>query len=460
MKRTLLSTLIIAGFMGTAHAENLLDVYKLAQQKDPQILQAKATLDSAQEKIPQARADLLPQLALVGTTDYTRNVNTNRNDGGNAGSNGTQQNAQGSLTLSQQLFHWDSWLNLGIAEKEVTQAGVTYAEAKQDLITRTTKAYFDVLSAKDSLEFAEANLEAVQRTLEQTEQRYKVGLSAITDVEESKASRDQAVADKIVAQNNLDNSYEELRKITGTTIDNLDVLNTKQFSPSMPRLGVTQWLKVANDKNLSVNSDRIAQSIAKQQISVNQAGHLPTLDMTGSLSSNHYDNHADFNSTDATGRQDQGTIGLSLNIPLYSGGATSSLVRQAQADYVNSSQQLEQSYRAMVSDINSGYNNVRADISKIKAYQQSVLSNQSALDATKAGYEVGTRTIVDVLDSVQSLYQAKENLSSARFAYINDYLALKAAAGTLSEEDVVLINNGLQQVTAPATKNAAKTTSK
>ena len=307
---------------------------------------------------------------------------------------------------------------------------------------RTAQAYFSVLAAQDSLEYSLSNEKALQRQLDETQQRFDVGMTAITDVQEAKAVHDLAVADTINAQNTLANSYEALRQLTGTEHRYLDVLNIERFSPGQMTQSAEQWLKQAQDHSLALNQLRIAKDVAKQQIDLAKAGHLPTLDLKLGANSDYTDYEKNTTSKQ-DGTVNEGTIGLQFNLPLYSGGATQSQVKQAQFNYVAASESLEKTYRSMQADLYKNYNNVFASIGTIKAYQQSVISADSALTATQAGYQVGTRTIVDVLNSTTKLYFAKQKLSDARYNYILNTLQLKQTAGTLSEQDLLDINNGL-----------------
>ncbi len=437
MKRTLLSVMVLLGVSAGAHAENLLDIYQQAQIKDPQLLQSKAVRDQAFEKINESRAALLPQINLGAGLNYLQNKND------------TQSNnkASGSLSLDQSIYRRSNWVNLDLTEKGATQSDVAYNLEVQNLMVRSATAYFNVLKAMDTLEFVRANKVAVERQLEQTQQRFEVGLTAITDVHEAEASRDQALADEINAENDLANSYEALRELTGIDHRNLDVLNTDRFSPQKTAFGSDKWLELALDKNLQLHSARITKDIAKEQIDLAKTGHEPTLDLGAGLQTSNTDYKLD---SISGGNDNQANIGLTFKLPIYSGGATSSKVKQAQYNYVAASELLEKNFRSVQSTVRSSYNNVNASIGSVRAYSQSVISADSALKATEAGYEVGTRTIVDVLDSTRKLYDAKQKLSAARYNYILNILSLKQAAGVLEAQDLVEVNQGLMPATAKA----------
>ncbi|MGL4932808.1 MAG: TolC family protein, partial [Aeromonas sp.] len=229
-------------------------------------------------------------------------------------------------------------------------------------------------------------------------------------------------------------------------------LNTERFSPQTTAFGSDKWLELAIDKNLQLHSARIGKDIAKEQIDLAKTGHEPTLDLGAGLSTSTSDYKNEIAGRDSD--NSQGNIGLTFKLPIYSGGATSSQVKQSQFNYVAASELLEKNFRSVQSTVRSSYNNVNASIGSVRAYSQSVVSADSALKATEAGYEVGTRTIVDVLDATRKLYDAKQKLSAARYNYILNILSLKQAAGVLEQQDLVEINQGLMPVTAKANSKA------
>lgn len=433
MKKSLLSVLILLSLSPLAHAESLLDIYHQAQEKDPQLQETQAQRNAAFEKINEADAAKLPQIGLSANSGYQK---TNRDD------QQTARTAGVGLSLTQALFRESIWMNSDITSKQAMSSDVALNIEKQGLMLRTAQAYFSVLAAQDSLEYTNANEKALQRQLDETQQRFDVGMTAITDVQEAKAAHDLAVADSINAQNTLANSFESLRQLTGNEHRILDVLNTGRFSPGPMAQSADQWLKDAQDHSLTLNQLRISKDVAKQQIDLAKAGHMPTLDLKLGANSNYTDYKMNTTARE-DGTLNEGTIGLQFNLPLYSGGATQSQVKQAQFNYVAASENLEKTYRSMQADLYKNYNNVFASLGTIKAYQQSVVSADSALTATQAGYQVGTRTIVDVLNATSKLYSAKQKLSDARYNYILSTLQLKQTAGTLSEQDLLDINQGL-----------------
>lgn len=445
MKRTL-STLIIAIAStitsANAQADDLLTVYQQALLNDTVVLKAQAQYEIVKEDIELSRATLLPQLNAYG--NYTDGEYDTYNPPMTGLPNGSVTSTEYDsftygATLNMELYHHDSWLSLDIAKKSAHQSDLLYQAAKQDLIVRVTQAYFAVLSAKDDLVFAQAEKAAIARQLEQTQQRFSVGLTAITDVHEAQAQFDSAVTEEIRSENAIYNAEEELRVITNTYPRNIYILNTDRFSTTTPNPNsADEWQKAAEAKSIDLMAAKVGIDISKQAIDAAKAGHYPTLDFS-----------ADYNSSEveASGINapsvDDYSAGITLSVPIYSGGAIESSVRQAQSRFVLASQNLMQTHRAVVRTTRNAYNTVVATISGIKAFEQSVLSATKALEATEAGFEVGTRTIVDVLDSTRNLYNAKRNLSSTRYSYIQNVLLLKRAGGTITDEDITAINSGL-----------------
>jgi outer membrane protein len=438
MKKTI-SALIIGLICATnttlVNAEDLLSVYKQAQKNDPTVLNSKAIYNASKEGIVQARSALLPGLS--------GSAGLSKRKGGLEGNTTSKSDTMSyGLTLSMDLYKHSSWLRLDNAKKSAHQSDVSYQAAKQDLIVRVTTAYFDVLSAKDDLDFAKAEKAAIERQLEQTKQRYSVGLTAVTDVHEAQAQYDNAVTSEIRAENSVFTAEEALRVITNIYPRDLSVLNTERFSTSRPVPdSANEWQQTAEAKNLELIAQKIAVDVAKENINIATSGHYPTLSLSGSYNSSDTDNLL----SNSSAETDSQSIGITLSVPIYSGGATSSGVRQAQSNYVAASQDLEQTHRNIVRNTRNAYNTVIAAVSAIKALEQSVVSAESALKATEAGFEVGTRTIVDVLDSTRNLYNAKRNLSSTRYNYVQSVLSLKRAAGTITEQDLMNINQGLSE---------------
>ncbi len=420
-----------------AFSDDLASVYQQALLNDPVVLKAQAEYMVVQEDVSASRSALLPQINATGnytvaqsevSPSITRDTNT----------------VGFGASLNMQIYHHDTWLRLSTAKKSAHQSDLNYQIAKQNLIVRVTEAYFALLSAKDDLGFAQAEKKAIARQLEQTKQRFSVGLTAITDVHEAQAQYDKAVTEEIRSENAIYNAEENLRVITNYYPRNISVLNTESFSTTAPvPNSADDWQKTAVAKSLDLISAKIGIDLAKDAIQISRSGHYPTLDFGARYNS--ADTETEINNIKSAddGALDNYSVGVTLNVPIYAGGAVSTSVRKAQNRFVSASQDLSLVYRDVVRKTRNSYNTVIASISGIKALEQSVLSAEKALEATEAGFEVGTRTIVDVLDSTRNLYNAKRNLSSTRYGYIQNVLVLKRAGGTITEEDITMINQGL-----------------
>lgn len=423
----------LTGFSAMSQAENLLQVYQQARISNPDLRKSAADRDAAFEKINEARSPLLPQLGLGADYTYTSGFRDYKDQNSNVTS--------GSLQLTQVLFDMSKWRALTLQEKNAGIQDVTYQTDQQTLILNTATAYFKVLAAIDTLSFTEAQKQAIYRQLDQTTQRFNVGLVAITDVQNARSQYDAVLANEVTARNSLDNAVEELRQVTGNYYPELASLNVDGFKTTKPS-AVNALLKEAENRNLSLLQARLSQDLAREQIRQAQDGHLPTLNLNASsgVSNNRYSGSKSLAQDADVG---QNKIGLSFSLPLYQGGMVNSQVKQAQYNFVGASEQLESAHRSVVQTVRSSFNNVNASISSINAYKQAVVSAQSSLDAMEAGYSVGTRTIVDVLDATTTLYNAKQQLSNARYNYLINELNIKSALGTLNEQDLVALNNTL-----------------
>ncbi|KAA8999276.1 outer membrane channel protein TolC [Affinibrenneria salicis] len=440
MKRLLplLIGLSLGVYSAISQAENLVQVYQQAKISNPDLRKSAADRDAAFEKINESRSPLLPQLGLGADYTYTN---------GYRDSNGVNSDVKSaSLQLTQTLFDLSKWRALTLQEKQAGIQDITYQSAQQTLILDTATAYFNVLRAIDALSYTNAQKQAIYRQLDQTTQRFNVGLVAITDVQNARAEYDSVLASEVSARNTLDNALENLRMLTGNFYPQLSALNIDRFKTERPD-AINNLLKEAENRNLNLLSARLSQDLAREQIRYAESGHMPTLDLTAStgVSDTSYSGSRTNNSSYNDNTAGQNKVGISFNLPLYSGGATSSQVKQAQYSFVGASEQLESAHRTVVQTLRSSHNNISASISSINAYRQAVVSAQSSFDAMEAGYQVGTRTIVDVLDATTTLYNAKQQLSNARYDYLINQLNIKSALGTLNENDLQALNNALGQ---------------
>ncbi len=418
----------------SAPAADLLELYEQAAQHDPQILAARANREAGKEAEPLAQANLLPNVSLAGNLNYT-----NQDVKKPPTAAGSDRFLSNSLTLNlvQPLFRKDRLVALEQSKQQVKQADSDYAAAEQGLILRLAKAYFGVLSARENLTFAQAEKKAISRQLDQAKERFEVGLAAITDVHEAQARYDQSKANEISARNAVDNAWEVLREIVSTAPGTLDDLKVKlPMIPPQPA-DIDEWTRTAQQHNPEVVSAGLAAEIARQNIEAKRAGNYPSLDLVGSLS------RARSNATSGTD-VNSGTIGLQLSLPLYTGGGVESGTRQARYQFEAAQDGLEQKRRAVARQVRDAYRGNQASISRVEALNATVRSAMSALEATEAGFEAGTRTLVDVLNGQSALFKARRDYAQARYDYVVNTLSLLQAAGTLSADDVTRVNAWLE----------------
>jgi outer membrane protein len=437
--RSVMAALLFCGSPWAA-AEDLLQVYELALRNDPVLAAARSQRNAALESRPQALAPLLPNVQVTGRTDR---VNRAVHDAGsNSFAGATRGNSddstfsqnQASIGLTQRVYNRGLWIQLDQTDNTIASANADYGVAQQDLIFRTSEAYFNVLLAKDTLTFAGANKEATARQLDQAKQRFEVGLIAITEVLEAQAAFDRARSEVIFAENQLDNAWEALHVIIKPdTVKALSRLQ-EQIALQMPEpQDMEQWSQAAQQQNLAIIAAVNDAQFAMKDIEVERSGHYPTLDLEASMTKDH--------STGSTGSHvDTNRIGLVLNVPLYLGGGVSSRVRQARDDLNRAQERLDAQRREVNRDVRDSYRGVESSIGLVQALKATTVSARSALDATQAGYEVGTRTIIDVLDVQRRMFENERDYSEQRYKYILNGLSLRRAASILSIEDLRAID--------------------
>jgi outer membrane protein len=424
-----------------AQAQDLLTIYDLALQQDPKIREALATRDAALENKPQAIARLLPTLSIRG--NLTRNWVLSKLDDPQlallaGGQNLEFWNSGASVNLNQPVYRHELWVQLGQADHRVAQAEAQYADELQNLIVRLAQAYFGVLLAEDNLEFAHAERQAIERQLEQAKARFEVGLIAITDVNEAQAGFDLAQANEIKAENDLDNARETLREIIGPFEGHLaKVAPEFPLEPPQPTR-IDEWDASAQRNNLSLIAAQNGVEVAKKGIDLQFAGHLPSLDMVASAG------FTDTNRPRGIPTESQ-AIGMQLNIPLFEGGGVNSRVRQARHEYEAALQTLDRQRRAVGRQVKNAYRGILSAIGQVKALKAAVVSATSAKEASEAGFEVGTRTMIDVLAEQRNLFRTQRDYAKTRYDYILASLTLKQAASLLQREDVERINRWLKQ---------------
>lgn len=437
--------------VGPAHATDLMGIYERARSSDPQLQSADAQRLAQREAVPQARATLLPNIGgTASLTDTDRDTESFQSfpqpDGtvvfGPVAGNIDTRARQYSLSLQQSVYNHQNYMRLAGARAQASQADADYEAALNALFTRVAQAYFDALTAQANLEAAEAQEKALSRQLEQAEQRFEVGLTAITDVQEARASADSARAGAILARNALDDAFEALAELTGSPVSGIDKLRDEiplsQPEPADPE----QWVQVALDRSPAVAARRYALQAAEAGIRTAKAGHLPSLGAQVTWSRGATWGFQTFgpNQVPARGANEGPVVSLNLNVPIFQGGLIQSQVRQAVAQRDVAQGALEQATRATTRQVRNAYRAVEAGMSEVSARRQALVSAQSALEATEAGFEVGTRTIVDVLLSQQQFFAAQREFARARHNFIIAGLALKQAAGVISVADLEGVN--------------------
>lgn len=421
--------------ISTGYAQDLLEIYHLALQNDPATRSADINQQATAEIKSQSIAQMLPNLAFSATTLRTRANNTSRFFGKTL--QHYQDNKLG-LTLRQPVFNWGHWIQLDQADNKIAQAEAQYQAKRQELITRASEAYFNILAAQDNLEFSVAEKTAIAKQLEQAKQRFEVGIIAITDVYEAQAGYDRAVSNEIEAQNQLDNSKEALREIIGEQSGTLNRLQAEiPLTPPEPR-DIDAWANTADSSNFSIVSQLNQSEYVRKGIELQQSKHLPTLDII-----------AAYNQLDSSGNRfgslgDNESVGLQLNLPLFEGGATLSRSRQAAYEYEMAKEDLIKVKRGVNRQVKDAFRGTVANITRVQALQATTQSAEKALEAAEAGFEVGTRTMVDVLQMQRNLYKAKSDHARSRYDYLINGIKLKQAAGNLSEQDLQEINHLLQ----------------
>ena len=427
---TFLSLLSVSAF-----AEDLLSVYQSAIKNDPQFRAAQAERLALLETKNQSVALLLPSVS--ATANYTEHDNETIRSVTTASkfkSNGY------NLTLTQPLYRHENFVGLSHADAQVAKAEAVFENAKQDLIIRVATRYFGVLAAEGDLEFAIAERKAISEQLVQTEQRFHVGLIAITDVHEAQARFDQAVAHAIVAENALAISYETLREITNINHSELAFLSVKNPLVEPAPADINQWVKTANTQNALLIASKKSVDVAREEVSRQGAGHYPSLDLTATHSYTNYGEGV----TGGQYEQDNNTVSLQLTVPLYQGGIVNSRTRAAGYRLTQARENFEKQKRATERQTRNSYLSVIANISQVKALKQALASSSIALEATQAGFEVGTRTAVAVLDSQRDLFRARRDYAQVRYNYVLETLKLKLAAGTLTVVDLEQLNPWLK----------------
>ncbi|WP_305967129.1 TolC family outer membrane protein [Marinobacter salsuginis] len=438
MKKRLLSGLIGLMAAQPALSMDLVETYEKALSYDSGIAAARASFEAQQAASDVSQSALLPQIGAFGEGNYIDVDGPNQDN--------SYRELNYGVQLTQPLFRADAWFRYDASKFQTESARAEYNLAQQQLILDVATAYFNVLRARDTVTTARATEAAIQRQYEQAQERFDVGLIAITEVYEARASYDDSKSQRIAAENQLNVAREQLARLTGEYAEELDNLR-QNFPLGRPDpMDPSAWEATALEQNWSIQSALFDLNASEAGLREAKAGHYPTVDLNASYGK------TDLSGIDAanapiTSQQDgtttRGTIGLTLNVPLYSGGGTQAGVRQQRSLVTVAEQSLNTVRRDVRVNTRSLFLTVNNNVETASALEQTIISRRSALDATRAGYEVGTRNIVEVLDAERAYYVALRDYANARYDYVINSLQLKQAAGTLSPQDLIELNNWL-----------------
>jgi len=465
-------TALTAIYANRSSAEDLMEIYQRALQNDPVIREAEAVYLAGLEARPQARSNILPALSFSAGAGTSHSADPNRPTNFASGAvdpdildtEVDRDSTNWAISLNQTVFNWGQFLQLKQADKFVALSEAAYQVSKQDLLVRVASTYFLVLAAEDTLASEQSAREAIGRQLEQAQRRFEVGLIAITDVQEAQAGYDLAVATEISAQQNLATMQEFLREIIGEYVQELSAPVTEIPLATPQPASVEAWVDRALQQNLLLVTSRLSSEIARDTISIQRSVRLPSVNLSGSLSQSGSDT-VRFNNliqnapclqappcppmqTPSQTDSESYSFSLNLRVPIYSGGFNSSRIQQAVYDHRATIEALERTARQTEREARDAYLSIVSEISRVRALAQAVESSRTALRATEAGFEVGTRTTVDVLTSQNVLRRAETTYARSRYDYILNVLRLKLAAGSLSVEDLEEVNGWLEASTS------------
>jgi outer membrane protein len=423
----------------TANANSLLDIYELAVQNDSQLKADKAKYEAGLANKTIGRAGLLPQIN--AKAQYSNSDGDTVNNLTNATLSDDIDTKGWELSLSQPLFNMTAWYNYKQGVKLSEQAEAQFGADQQSLIVRTAEAYFNVLRTIETLEATIAEEKALAKQLEQTKQRFEVGLTAITEVHEAQAAFDSARASTLEARGNLGINYEALEVLTGKPEDQIAPLSPKFPVVAPAPANRADWVEFSLTNNYNLKASRLQADASLQYAKSNKAGHLPTLG--ASLGYSDYDTDGTRSGLPSDLSTDGSSINLRLDVPIYSGGATTGRSRQAYAQYTQAQELFNSTQRNVIQNTRALHLSVETDVASVQARKQAIVSNQSALEATQSGYEVGTRNLVEVLLAQRNLYQARRNYSDVLYNYVIDTIKLREVAGMLTPADVQEIDKWL-----------------
>jgi len=419
-----------------AASSDLISLYQHAENYDSGIFSARSAFLAEQEGENLALAGLLPSFNGRVSAGRTNTNNTNESQSDNS-----YKTLNYAVSLAQPLFNLPSWYTLSSAEQSTLRAKAVYLSAQQNLIIDVASAYFNILREQENLKSARSHEAAVKRQYEQAREQFDVGLIAITDVHEAKASYDSSQTARIRFEGNLTIAIENLSRLTGEYTSELSTLKSDFPITLDPTDSSEAWVNSAFENNLNIKSADYALKALESQLSSSNSQHLPTLDLNAG-----YSNSKLTNSNPANNEAEEGSISLTLNIPIYSGGATQASVRQTRHQVEQAKHLLASAQRQARLETRTEYINIKTNIQTVESLKQNIISRESALEATREGYKVGTRNIVEVLDAERNYFTALKDYANARFDFVESNLRIRRSAGTLNMNDLEILNAWLEPV--------------
>ena len=437
-RRLPLALLLSLSFAGASQAQSLVDIYEMAKSHDAGYLAARAQYEANLAKADQGKAALLPTVGLsAGATRNQFESHAIR------GSTAPQQDRPyttqtAGINATQPLYRPANLATYRQSQKGLELAEAALSQADQDLIVRVSQAYFDVLTAQDSLTFVQAQKAAVAEQLASAKRNFEVGTATITDTREAQARFDLVTAQEIAADNDLRVKTVALELLVGKNGLQPQRLQAGTALPPADGQGIAQWIAQGEQAHPAVRLARANLDIAKLEVDKAVAGHKPTVDFTlGYNSQRNLNGNA---VTTASSQANVASAGITASLPLFAGGATQNRVREATALEDKARIDLEGAQRQVTQTTRTAYLGLQSGLGQVKAYEAAEASSQVALDANKLGYQVGVRINIDVLNSQSQLFQTKRDLAKARYDVLIGQLKLRQAAGVLKAEDLQPLN--------------------
>jgi len=434
--RHAISLLVVAALAPSAHAADLLTITQDALEHSATLNSSRSTFNSTEAGQDVERGDLLPQISATGSLyrynslesqSYAGSSGTQAQAGSTSSTSGEDYNGSSlGVNVTQALFDATNWYEYQQSKEQVGQQSLQLEIDQQQLLYDVSEAYFEILRAKEVLDASQAQEKAIGRQLEQANEQFNVGLVAITDVNEAKAAYDSARAERIAARSDLQVSFETLERLTGQQYASIASLDDDlPIQPPAPAKR-DDWVDMALSSSPSIQYAQASVELAKSGVDIAEAGHLPTLDAFADYSYSNNDRE------ELRGHNEDLQVGVQANLPIYTGGSTSASVRENTYTLEATQYDFEDQRRFTTQQVRSLFAQVSNDVESVEAQREAIVSSRSALEATRAGYEVGTRNIVDVLDAEQSLYESISNYADARYTYVTDLLQLRQQAGVLN----------------------------